>query len=236
MIGHCTVLIETSEGLRLLTDPFFDIWSTPFYGRFTPPAKTRQELLNVDVVLISHNHFDHADSRFLHMLPDTTPVVVPRLAVRFTRLLGAQHTIGLRTWGSSAFGATKITAVPAIHLAIANGYVIEADGQVLYFAGDTRYGKFLAEIGQRFHPQAALLPVTTYRIAMTLGEKQTVQAALDLQVEALIPIHQAMGPRSGPLRTQATPESLRQRLQESGCQAQVVILKEGETWEMYGSR
>ena len=232
MIGHCTVLIETADGLHILTDPFFGIWHNPFYGRFTPPARTRQELLDVDMVLVSHNHFDHADARFLHMLPDTTPVVVPRLAARFTRLLGARYTIGLRTWESCTLGGAKITAVPAIHLAIANGYVIEADGQTLYFAGDTRYGKFLAEIGRRFRPQVAMLPVSTYRIAMTLSERETIQAAIDLQVEALIPIHQAMGSRLKLLQPQSSPGNLKLRPQESGSQTQVVILKEGITWDI----
>jgi N-acyl-phosphatidylethanolamine-hydrolysing phospholipase D len=231
MIGHCTTLIETASGQRILTDPFFSTWGNPAYGRLAPPARTRQELLDVDLVLISHNHFDHADGRFLRMLPKTTPVVNPRLVSGMTWLLGAHNLVRLNTWETWMLGETKITAVPATHLTVTHGYGIEADGQVIYFAGDTFYGKHMAQISERLHPQVAMIPVTTYRIPMTMGEKQAVQAAIDLQAQVIIPIHQSLGPRSPLLRTRDTPEGFRKRLQERGSLAQVVILKEGETWE-----
>ena len=231
MIGHCTILIETPAGQRILTDPYFGTWGNPAYARLAPPAKTREELLDVDLVLLSHNHFDHADSRFLRMLPKTTPVVTPRLVSGMTWLLGARNCIGLYTWESRTYGDATITAVPAHHITITHGYVLQAAGQALYFAGDTYYGAHMAEIGQRLHPQVALIPVTTYRIPMTMGEKQAVRAVIDLQAQVVIPIHQGIGPRSPLLRTRDTPESFQRRLHAQGSPAQVVILKEGQSWQ-----
>ena len=236
MIGHCTLLIETADGARLLTDPFFGAWRNPLYGRLAPPSSRRQELLDVDLVLISHNHFDHADAKFLRLLAGDVPVVAPRREQSITRLLGAQHPVGLKTWESCTFGAVKVTAVPAIHAASANGYVIETGDLSVYFAGDTRYGAFLAEIGRRFHPQIALLPLSTYRIPLTMGVKDAARAARDLQAEWVIPIHQGMGPLWRFLLTRNSFSDLQQLLQAAGGLARLVSLREGETWDAASSR
>ena len=65
MIGHSTVLIEIA-GLRILTDPFFGEGNLA-YRRLCAPARTREELRDVDLVLLSHHHFDHVDGRFLRL-------------------------------------------------------------------------------------------------------------------------------------------------------------------------
>ena len=58
MIGHSTVLIEAG-GMKILTDPYFGTWGNPAYKRLAPPARKREELRDVDLVLVSHNHWDH---------------------------------------------------------------------------------------------------------------------------------------------------------------------------------
>lgn len=63
MIGHSTVLIEAA-GKRILTDPFFSPYGNPAYARVHAPARSREELAGIDMVLISHNHFDHVDPKF----------------------------------------------------------------------------------------------------------------------------------------------------------------------------
>src|SRR5271157_6020805 len=73
MIGHSTVLIEAA-GKRVLTDPYFGLRGNPAYARVRPPARSREELTDVDLVLISHNHWDHTDRKFLRMLPPSAPV------------------------------------------------------------------------------------------------------------------------------------------------------------------
>jgi L-ascorbate metabolism protein UlaG (beta-lactamase superfamily) len=229
MIGHSTVLLEIG-GRRILTDPYFGAWGNPAYGRPTPPARTREELRAVDVVLISHSHWDHTDSRFLRALSDDVPVVTSKRTKWLVELQGARHVVGLRTWEEMRIGDLVVTAVPALHIAVAVGFVIRGDGKCVYFAGDTYHRPFMKEVGHRFAIDAALLPVTTYRVPMTMGERSAVRAVRDLKPSVVLPIHEGLRPRSPLLRTGQTPERFKQRLLEAGAPVEVVILKEGESW------
>ena len=187
LIGHNTLLIACG-GQRILTDPYFGLEGNPFYIRVTPPALPREALRDVSLVLVSHTHWDHIDSPFLRMLPQV-PVLVPWQSVWEARLHGARMVEGMRAWGTRQVGQVTITAVPAVHLTFALGFVIDAPGaperggsesQRVYFAGDTFYNPAMREIGRRFALDAALIPVTTFRPPMTMGEVGAVRAARDL--------------------------------------------------------
>lgn len=229
MIGHSTVLIEAA-GKRILTDPYFGLHGNPAYARLHPPARTREELANVDLVLISHNHFDHIDRKFLHLLPPTVPVFAPSASAWMTRVKGARNVTGLKLWQRKELDGIAITAVPARHVTFTIGYIVEAEGKRIYFAGDTYLADFMERIGREMCPDIALIPVTTFRIPMTMGETQAVEAVCRLGPRTVIPIHLGIQPRSPLMRTHHTPEGFRQRLSAAGLNTEVVILKEGETW------
>lgn len=229
MIGHSTVWIE-AQGVNILTDPYFGVWGNPAYKRVAPPARSRAAFGDVNLVLVSHNHWDHVDRRFLHALPDGVAVITPKHAQWMTWLSGAQHPVGLAAWEEKVCGPATVTAVPAQHSALAGGFIIRVEGQTLYFAGDTFYGAFMAEIARRFSIDVALMPVTTYRIPMTMDEKTAVRAVTTLTPKVVIPIHLGIQPRSPLLRTNHTPEGFARRLREAGSQTKVVVLKEGERW------
>jgi L-ascorbate metabolism protein UlaG (beta-lactamase superfamily) len=72
MIGHSTVLIEAA-GTKILTDPYFGTWGNLAYKRIAPPSETREGLEAVDLVLVSHNHWDHTDSGYFRGLAARFP-------------------------------------------------------------------------------------------------------------------------------------------------------------------
>jgi len=230
MIGHSTVLIEAA-GRRILTDPYFGTWGNPAYARIAPPARTRAELSEVDLVLVSHNHWDHTDPQFFRSLGDNVPVVAPRAVAWMTRLKGAKQVIGLVKWERKEFDAVRVTAVPAAHVSVTRGFVIEAEKKSVYFAGDTYYGSFMKEIGARFRLDVALMPVATFRVPMTMGEEGAVRAVAALSPKVVIPIHLGIKPRSPLLRTGQSPEGFTERLQAAGLKTEVRVLREGESWE-----
>lgn len=229
MIGHSTVLIEVS-GKRILTDPWFGGFGNPAYGRVKPPAQTREQLRDVDVVLVSHNHFDHTDRSFLRGLPESTPVLAPAITAWMTRLKGGRNVIGLAARKHVELGPISITSVPARHVTFTIGYVIAAEGKQIYFAGDTYFARFMERMGREFHLDVALMPVTTFRIPMTMGEKSAVRAAQILAPKTIIPIHLGIRPRSPLLRTSQTAEGFQERARQGGIATNVVILREGESW------
>ncbi len=234
MVGHSTVLIEAA-GKRILTDPYFGIWGNPAYKRIAPPFKTRNDWKDVDLVLVSHNHWDHTDSRFFRLLAGHVPVIAPRGSSWLTRLKGARNVIPLPKWAQERFGPVTITAVPAIHSALTRGFIIAAEGKNVYFAGDTYCSGFMREIAARFRLEVALLPVTTFRIPMTMGETSAVNATRMLSPKLVIPIHLGIVPRSPLLRSADSPEGFAQRVRSAGLNAQVKNLREGDDWDDGGT-
>lgn len=228
MIGHSTILIET-DGKKILTDPFWGMFGNPAFARIGAPAKTREELSDVDAVLISHDHWDHVDGKYLRLIGDT-PVIVPQLRRGLFKLLGGRNLFGIKAWASMDLNGITITAVPAAHLTTTVGYILQSENKRIYFAGDTFYRPFMQEIGSKYSPDVALLPVTTYRIPMTMGEKAAVKAVQALKPKVVIPIHLGLNPRLPFLRTGQTPEHFSQRLEENGSKVHVAILREGESW------
>jgi L-ascorbate metabolism protein UlaG (beta-lactamase superfamily) len=89
----------------------------------------------------------------------------------------------------------------------------------------------MAEIGRRFPIDVALMPVTTYRIPMTMGEKGAALAARDLGCAVVIPIHLGVQPRSPLMRTRQTPAGFERRLREADLETEVVMLANGHSWE-----
>lgn len=229
MIGHSTVLIEVA-GKRILTDPWFGLFGNPAYARLRPPALTREQLLDIDLVLVSHNHFDHTDRRFLRGLPKSIPVFAPAMTAWMTRVKGGRNVTGVRPWQKLSFGEISITAVPARHITFTRGFVIEAEGKQVYFAGDTYYAGFMERIAREFRLDVALIPVTTFRIPMTMGEQSAARAAQVLAPKTVIPIHLGIQPRSPLMRTSQTPEGFRERVRQAGLGTNVVLLREGESW------
>lgn len=230
MIGHSTVLLEAA-GLRLLTDPWFGNSGNLAYARLRPPALRREELRDIDGVLLSHGHWDHTDRAFLHSLDARIPVVGPTRSLVTRWLKGARNFQPVRPWESRQLGAAVVTAVPALHLARTIGFVVEMGGVCAYFAGDTYHRPFMREIGRRFRIDLALMPVATFRLPMTMGNHGAVAAVADLAPATVIPIHLGIAPRSPLLRTAQSVDSFTRRLRDSGSMTQVVHLREGDSWE-----
>lgn len=135
----------------------------------------KEDLPRIDIVLISHNHYDHLDLPTLRWLARrgdsvfVAPIGVGRLLR--SHKIGPTHELD---WGEAQmFENAAIHCVPALHFAARGifdrnrtlwcGYVIESQRQVVYFAGDTGFGKHFLQIRERFgSPRLALLPIGAY--------------------------------------------------------------------------
>jgi L-ascorbate metabolism protein UlaG (beta-lactamase superfamily) len=224
LIGHSTVLIEAG-GMKILTDPFFKTWGNPFYRRSAPPACSRQELKDVDLVLVSHTHWDHIDHQYFKLIGNVVPVFTPNLLQGLVKLSGALNVVALQLWQRRKFDGLTLTAVPAIHLAPAAGFILQIEDKTIYFAGDTYYGRFMRKIAREFSTiDVALLPVCDYRIPMTMSENGALKAIKALKPSFVIPIHLNLTPRLPIMRTHRTIEGFSEKVLQAGIETKVVLL------------
>jgi L-ascorbate metabolism protein UlaG (beta-lactamase superfamily) len=198
-VGHATVMI-TTPGSRILVDPFLE---NSLYGvrRAKAAGIAPADLVDVDLVLVTHAHRDHLSRPSLAQLPGAAPVIVPPRCERLVRRVGFDKVEELepgRGWRTSD---VEITAVPVRHSSSrgfgdylargACGYVVRTPRHVVYVAGDTGYFSGFIEIGRRFRPDIALLPIAGYEPASFREEHMSpldaVYAFEDLAARVFIP-------------------------------------------------
>jgi L-ascorbate metabolism protein UlaG (beta-lactamase superfamily) len=178
--GHCTFLIQ-ADGINILTDPTWSQRSSPvaFTGpqRVQAPGIRLEDLPPIDLILISHNHYDHLDVPTLRKLARShRPLVVTTLGNKaLIKKTGFDNVVELDWWQQAALpGGMLLTCVPSQHFSgrgmhdsyqtLWGGFVIESSAGPIYFAGDTGYGQHFQEIVQRFGPlRLAFLPIGAYK-------------------------------------------------------------------------
>jgi L-ascorbate metabolism protein UlaG (beta-lactamase superfamily) len=178
-IGHSTFLLQFA-GLNMLTDPVFSRrvgpWNVVGPRRVRPPGVSFDELPRIDVVLLSHNHYDHADLATLARLRRKfDPLIVTTLGnERFLRQRGFKQVIELDWWEAhEAPHGLNVLATPAQHFSSRHvfdrdrtlwaGFVVSAGGQRIYFVGDSGYGAHFKQIGERVTGiDLALVPIGAY--------------------------------------------------------------------------
>jgi L-ascorbate metabolism protein UlaG (beta-lactamase superfamily) len=179
-VGQSTFVLRT-RSLTILTDPVFSDVAGPvsWLGprRVAPPGVDFEAIPRVDLVLLSHDHYDHCDLPTLRRLARRDdPLVISPLGHR--ELLagaGLRRTVELDWWETdTALPGCSVTLVPARHWSrrrpfgtnsrLWAGFMVKVGGRLVYFAGDSGYQEGLfTEIGRRCgHPDLALIPIGAY--------------------------------------------------------------------------
>jgi L-ascorbate metabolism protein UlaG (beta-lactamase superfamily) len=209
-IGHATVLINFF-GIKILTDPvLFPRIGIRLLGltigpkRLTAPALEFHELPKIDIVLLSHAHFDHFDLRTLHRFDRNTSVITaPNTAglLRWTRL----RDITELRWGEQKFlntagGAITISAFQVKHWGARtqrdthrgyNGYLIERNERHLLFGGDTAMTDSFAKSRRHGEIDLAIMSIGAYNpwIHSHCTPEQAVEMATAAGAQFIMPVH-----------------------------------------------
>ncbi len=201
-IGHSTFFIQLS-GLNILTDP---VWATRMgmEKRLSPPGIRIEELPAVDVVLISHGHYDHLHYPSLKKLKGDVLFLVPEgLRAAFEKK-ALRNTKEFPWWASTEVNDVTFHFVPAQHWTRRTlfdmntshwgGWVMEKGQQTIYFAGDSGYFRGFQEIGDRFAIDYALMPIGAYEPEWFMSPshitpEEAVLAFGDLRAAHFIPMH-----------------------------------------------
>lgn len=202
-VGHASFALRLGRRLILL-DPIWRGGFGPRRRHAAPGLPLPAVASATDVVLVSHNHFDHLDMGTLRSLGDRPLYVVPLGNAQTLAELGA-NVVELDWWQSHEHEGVRYTLVPARHWsmrmpwtrnqALWGGFVIESDEGVAYHSGDTAYFEGFAEIAQRCPPiDWAMLPIGAYdpRWFMSpqhMCPEEAGQAFLDLKARHLVAMH-----------------------------------------------
>ena len=193
--GHATVIARYT-GLAIAFDPMLGRW-VGGVRRAVEPGVDTAALADVGLVLISHRHADHLHVPTLRALPRSATIVVPPGAAASVSGLGFARTVELAPGSDFELRGVHVIANPIAHgdrdLARGLAYVVRGDGPSAYLCGDSGYFSGFADVGERYAPDIALLPIGGFMPASFRGRHMSPLDALyafeDLRARSLVPIH-----------------------------------------------
>ncbi len=245
--GHSTVLLN-HFGTTILFDPvFFNAAPVNFLvSRFSPIICKPEEIPKIDFLVLSHDHYDHMDAKALAQLDLSKTVFLTSLGVK-ARILDLNLKIAevheLDWWESIRFNEFQFTFTPAQHFSgrglldrdktLWGSWCMKTPKASIFFSGDSGYNSHFKEIGERCGPfDLAMIETGQYNPlwkAVHMLPKESVQAAVDVQAEVMLPIH--WGAYS--LSTHAWYDPAEQVLAEAKLNPmRLVIPKIGETVDL----
>lgn len=206
-LGHSTTVLELG-GRRLLLDPVWGPRASPvpgFAARFYPSPLPFDELPPVDVVLISHDHYDHLDRRTIRALADRPVAWVTALGVGRHLVRWGVPRRAIREfdwWEQAEVAGLQVTATPARHFSgrglapdrtLWAGWSIAAPNARVYYSGDTAMQAEFAEIGARLGPfDLSMIEIGAYHgewADVHLGPEQAMAAHRLVRARHLLPVH-----------------------------------------------
>src|SRR2546425_5317143 len=246
-IGHASFFVQIG-GLNVLIDPNFARWLFVL-KRLRQPGIYVRDLPAIDLVLVTHAHFDHLHRPSLRAIVQQTrrrqdrppTIVVPHHVFDLVSDLGFGDVVELDWWNSCRHGNLTVTHVPSRHWGARiikdshrgyGGYVLRSGKHSVYHAGDTAYFSGFREIGRRLAPQLALLPIGAYNPPqfrnVHTSPADAMRAFLDLNARWMVPMHY------GTFRLSHEPieeplQLLGQEARSAGIEDRVVVLQEGVT-------
>ena len=252
-IGQSTILLNY-KNLTVLTDPQFSNRASPlFFGgpkRVTPTPFKIEDLPNIDVVLISHNHYDHLDRSSIKDLVKHQPSIKFMVPLGLAQTLykwGAVDVTELDWWQAVKFQEVEIQATPVKHWSSRSlfdrnkslwaGWMMKWDDFSFYVAGDSGYSSDFKETAKRLgSPTLAAIPIGAYEPrdfmkAAHMNPEEAVKAFEDLEAKYGVAIHWGTFKLTTE-RLDEPPERLRQSLkgQQIPCD-RFRALNHGEKWD-----
>lgn len=237
-IGHASFFVQMG-GLNILIDPNWSMWLKGI-KRLKTPGVQLHDLPMIDLVLVTHAHFDHLDRRTLRAVAANQPIAVPFGVGNLVHDLGFERVHEMDYWGTFEMGGVEIALTPCLHWGARmlhdqhrgfGGFVLSCGGRSVFHCGDTAYFDGFEEIGRRYPIEIALMPIGAYDApsgrTVHMNPEEAVQAFLELRAQTLIPMHYGTFRLSyEPLNE--PPARLLARAREAGVADRVRLMDEGK--------
>jgi len=238
-LGHAGFFLQV-DAVNLAVDPNWALWHGPV-KRVRQPGIWPHELPPVDIVLVTHAHFDHLHLPSLRKLAAGQPIVVPKGVGVLVKRCGFGQIVELDTWQTARFKDLHITMTPARHWGARmihdthrqfGGYLISGPDRTVFHCGDSAMFEGFGEIGNRAKVDVALMPIGAYDAPsgrqVHMNPEEAIEAFQTLAGNALVPMHHDTFPLGGePLH-----EPVERLLREAGrldIAHQMRVLDEGES-------
>jgi len=189
-LGHGTYQMRLESGEVVLVDPWIE---------GNPKYPEKHVIDRVDVMLITHGHFDHIHDALAIAKKFSPPIVAIYETAFWLESKGALNTIGINKGGTVTVGPISATMTHAIHSCgilddgkiiyggEAAGYILRLpDRRVIYCAGDTNVFSDMQLIERLYHPELAFLPIGDF---YTMSPREAALACRMLNVKKVIPLH-----------------------------------------------
>ena len=185
-IGHSSFLLQLA-GLNILLDPIWSERASPvqFAGprRWVPPGVAFDRLPPIDIIALSHDHYDHLDAATIQRLASRYPAaqwLAPLGVAAFLRHRGARDIVERDWWESTSLMGLEVTCVPAQHFSgrtlgrrnrtLWCGWTFQSRDHRVFFAGDTALHPEFGAITSRLGPfDLAILPIGAYEPRWFMG-------------------------------------------------------------------
>ena len=208
--GHSAIFMQLNQH-TILIDPMFGPDAAPIapfaVKRFSEHAlKVVEEFPQIDLVLLSHDHYDHLDYESIQKLKDKVNMFYTPLGVGIHLLkwgIEKERIIELDWWQEIKYDELTIRCTPAQHFSgrgLADrektlwcSWIIQSDDENLFFSGDSGYASHFKEIGNQYGPfDFAFMECGQYNNLWPLVHmfpEETAQAGLDIKAKKMMPIH-----------------------------------------------
>lgn len=236
-IGHASFLIQFTD-LNVLIDPNFANWLF-LLKRIKRCGLRLEHLPPIDLVLLTHAHFDHFHKPSLRRLPHPKIAVMPWGMGELAHDLGFSRIVELDWWESFSHGGWRVTLTPCKHWGARvlrdnhrgyGGFVLEHQKRSLYHAGDSAYFEGFKDIGNAFSPELALLPIGAYYPEsfrnVHMGPDDALKVFKDLRSSWLVPMHYGAF-RLAFEDLEEPPRWLQALAEQEGLSSKLRILEEG---------
>ena len=237
-IGHASFLLQFADH-SVIIDPNWARWHG-FVKRLREPGLPLKAIPELDLVAVSHAHFDHLHKPSLKALQSRGGIIVPRGSGNLVRRLGFSAVHEVKVWDHVEFNSLNVVHTPSHHWGARylhdthrdyGGYLIESGGKSVFHCGDSAWFDGFAEIGRRLpNIDVALMPIGAYDAPsgrdVHMNPEEAVRAFAEIGAKVMIPMHYG----TFPLGNEPIGEPVERLLMEAdrlGISEKILIPEEG---------
>jgi N-acyl-phosphatidylethanolamine-hydrolysing phospholipase D len=255
-VGHSTCFV-TLGGVNIITDPIWSDYASPlqFMGpkRYMKPAVDLNKL-DIDIVLLSHTHYDHFDSSTIKRIGNKPLWVVPLGVKEILNQFGITRVVEMDWWqhhiieSTTSAARVEVAFTPTKHwtsrnpfdrnTALWGSFVVMSGDKRFFFGGDTAYHSFFTKLGELFGPiDFAALPIGAYKPRWFMKDnhvnpEEAVQIHRDIKSKQSVAIHWGTFPLSDEDYVEPALELARARDAAGIPKDHFFSMRHGETWNV----